>query len=40
MMMKKSNQRITKFSYGASKDLVSEKDEIKYNNTTKRYKSD
>ena len=29
---------IETYSYGTSKDLESEKEEIKYNNITKRYK--
>ena len=28
------------YAYGTSKDLVSEKEDIKYNNTTKLYKND
>ena len=29
---------IETYGYGASKDLVSEKEEIKFNNTTKQFK--
>ena len=36
----KSIDSIETYVYGASKDLVSEKEEIKFNNTIKRYKND
>ena len=35
-----STDSIEKYAYGTSKDLVSEKREIKCNNIIKRYKSD
>ena len=31
---------IETYAYGTSKDLVSEKEEIKFNNIIKRYKND
>ena len=42
MMIKERNQliRLETYAYGASKDLVSEKEEIKCNNIIKRYKND
>ena len=36
----KSIDSIETYVYGASKDLVSEKEEIKFNNTITRYKND
>ena len=32
----RSNDLVETYVYGTSKDLVSEKEEIKYNNTSKR----
>ena len=42
MMIKriKSIDAIETYAYGTSKDLVSEKEEIKYKNIKKRYKND
>ena len=37
---KESIDQIETYAYGASKDLVSEKEEIKCNNIIKRYKND
>ena len=36
----KSIDSIEKYGYGTSKDLVSEKEEIKFNNIIKRYNND
>ena len=35
-----STDSIETYAYGTSKDLVSEKEEIKYNNILKQYKND
>ena len=38
--MQSTDSIIEIYAYGTNKDLVSEKEDIKYNNISKRYKND